>query len=84
MPALAHEVDVGSSAPPIGGVVICGLHLELLNRVRCRNSHAHLFAVIGSRVLREIIRVDAVELDVVRGGLGAVGGNILRVRGPAP
>jgi hypothetical protein len=29
-------------------------------------------------VLREVVGVDAVELDVVRGCLGAVGGNILR------
>ena len=77
--APAYQV-VDSGALSIGSAVIGGLHFELLNSVRRWNGRAHLFSVIPGGVLREVVGVDAVELDVVQGCLGAIGGNILRSR----
>ena len=74
----ADNVDISAGSTAIGSVVVAGLHFEFLNGVRSGNRNAHFFAIGFGRVLRQVIGVDAIELNIVCRGLLPVGGDILR------
>lgn len=62
-PRPADHIDVGAGAAAVSCVVISGLHFKLLNGVRCWNRDVHLLAVGCRGVLRQIIRINTIELN---------------------
>src|SRR5262249_38671422 len=76
---LTYNVNVGSSTSTVASVIHSSLYLELCDCVRRRDRNADFRVKPGSRVFRNVVRVDAIELEVVGSGFCSVGGNILRV-----
>ena len=74
---LAHNVNVRACASPVARVKHSSLHFEFFNRVGGGDGETNLCLISRSRVLRKIIRIHAIELKIVRGGLGSICGNIL-------
>src|SRR5262249_2924942 len=66
-------------AASVSGVVHRGLHLEFGDSVRSRNGDTRLGCESRSGIFRKIVGVDAVELEIIGGGLGAIHRYVLRV-----
>ena len=71
---LGYHVDIGARVAPVAGVVGRGLDFEFLDGIRIWNRDSSVNAAIaGTAAVCDVIDGDAVHLEIILPGIGAIG-----------